>query len=348
MEAGLSSGPPRALERAVLWMVPPLVREEIAGDFWERYRSPLQYLADAAKALPYIVLSQARRATQMPLFLLLALTILAAHGGLEPDRGTVAGVPIALRALVATLAVLAALMLRNAYRPSEAWSAVRAIGDVVWLLIALLASQAALALLASAGLLDPSWRLPLGWLVGGFAFYSVVMLLLRAELEAVDPGVRERSQDVAAGIASLRRGLRLRLVFETAALGVLAAASGGYALFSSPVVALVAGLWAVVTLALIAWRLRRAGRQPTAECRAAFIAELTRQRDAGRAAWWWYFVPLFAGLAWNTIAFGVGAAQPAIAVVGSGACALLAAMIVQLGIWRKRKLGERIAELESL
>src|SRR5688572_19374733 len=35
VEPGVSHGPPPALERAVLWLVPPLVREEVAGDAWE-------------------------------------------------------------------------------------------------------------------------------------------------------------------------------------------------------------------------------------------------------------------------------------------------------------------------
>lgn len=347
MEARLTSGPPPMLERAVLWLVPPVVREEVAGDLWERYCSPLQYLIDAIKALPWIVASQARRATQIPLFLLLALMVLASHGGLEPDRGTVAGVPIAARALVATLAVLAAFVLRNAYRPSDNWTAVRALGDATWLLAALLASQAALALLAAAGVLDPTWRLPLGWLAGGFVFYSVVMLLLRTELDSVDSKLRGQPRDAAAQAAALRQGLRLRLKLEATALSALALAMAWYALRASPVVAGVFGLWAALTLGFVVWRLHGHGRREFDGGRDACLAELVRQRDAGRPAWW-YFAPLFFGLGWNTVAFGVGTAQPAIIVLGVGACALLGAMIVRLGAWRKRQLGERIAELERL
>ena len=52
MEARLNAGPPRMLERAIERLIPPLVREEVAGDLWERFRSPARYVADAAAALP--------------------------------------------------------------------------------------------------------------------------------------------------------------------------------------------------------------------------------------------------------------------------------------------------------
>ena len=128
-------GPPAVLERAVLWLVPPQVREEVAGDLAERYRGPASYLADLAGTLPYVVWSQVRRGTDPALFLLIAFTLVASLGGLEPDRG-LGGVPVPPRALAAALPCLAVLLLRNGYRSDESWSGLRAAGDVAWLGIA--------------------------------------------------------------------------------------------------------------------------------------------------------------------------------------------------------------------
>ena len=81
MEARLNAGPPRMLERAIEHLIPPLVREEVTGDLCERFRSPVRYVADAAAALPYLIVSQIKRATNGPAFALLAFTIFASFGG---------------------------------------------------------------------------------------------------------------------------------------------------------------------------------------------------------------------------------------------------------------------------
>ncbi len=154
MEPGVNAGPPVLLERALLSLVPPLVREELAGDLWERisltaaiccrdgtdpavHRLESGAGGDRHAAVPAasaVAAGRARRTGAKPY-----------PSSDRPDR--VAGYPDAWRALVAALPALGALLLRNAYRPSESWTAARAIGDVAWLLIALVASQVVLALL---------------------------------------------------------------------------------------------------------------------------------------------------------------------------------------------------------
>jgi hypothetical protein len=348
MEHGMT-GPPPALERAVLWLVPAPVREEMAGDLAERYRSPLGYLADLGMALPWVVSSQLRRGTDWTLFLLIAFTLVASLGGLEPDRGQ-AGPPISLRALVAALPCLAILLLRNAYRRDETWSGARAAGDVAWLAIALTLSQAII------GLVAPSWGLPLGWLIGGFLFNGIVMALLRSGTELANTGLRPGVAvvpDPAEDFRRFRHNLRLRALIETGALAVPALVAAWFGLTANhPVVSFVAGAWAAVTVILIARRWLRdevpapADALPARQVLAQYIAELERQRAASGLAWWWYFVPLFAGIGFSTIAFGVIAQRPLAAALGVVACAVLAALIVKAGARRRERLAEKIAQLE--
>jgi hypothetical protein len=65
MEAALKT-PPLLLERTVAFLIPPAARESVAGDLWERYRSPAQYMGEALGALPFVIASQARRNANLP------------------------------------------------------------------------------------------------------------------------------------------------------------------------------------------------------------------------------------------------------------------------------------------
>jgi hypothetical protein len=342
---GLSPG----LERVVLWLIPHPVREEMAGDLAERFRSAPGYLADLALALPWVVWSQMRRGTDWALFTLIAFTLIASLGGLEPARD-VAGIPVPLRALAAGLPSLAILLLRNAYRGNEAWSGARALGDIAWLAIALLLTQVAI------GLVTPQWRLPPGWLIGGFVFTGVVMALLRSGMELANTGLRPGLAAVPDPIEDFRRfrgNLRLRATIETIALAFPAMVAAWFGLTADrAVVSVVSGFWAAVTVALIARAWLRADPSimpdaiPERQVLKQYIAELERQRAARGLAWWWYFVPLFAGIGFSTIAFGVIAQRPVAAIAGLAAWVMLAAMIMRASARRRQRLTEKIAQLE--
>ncbi len=349
MEPGLTAGPSLALERAALWLVPPAVREEVAGDLHERYRSPARYLADLARTLPHVIASQLRRGTDPVLFLLAALTLAISLGGIEPARGA-AGVPIPLRALAGTLPCLAVLLLRNAYRGDEIWSAARAAGDAAWLALALLLEQAAIALAA------PGLRLPIGWLIGGFTFTAIVTALLRSGIELANTGLRPGLAtvlDPAADFGAFRRNLRLRATIETGALALPAGVAAWFALTADrAVVSFVAGVWAGVTLSLVVHRWTGGSGRAMPDTLSAnqllsrYIFELERQRADGGLAWWWYFAPLFAGILFNTVAFGVAQRQLPVAAAGLGVCAALATLIVKAGDRRRARLTDKIAQLQ--
>src|ERR1700743_1415884 len=98
MEATLNT-PPEWLERIVLLAIPTAAREAVAGDLWETYQSPGQYVAEAFRTVPLVIARQIRRNLN-PLALMLQGTLIF----------------LALGA-AATLFFLPILMLRDAYQP---------------------------------------------------------------------------------------------------------------------------------------------------------------------------------------------------------------------------------------
>jgi len=327
MEPGVNSGPPRILEAAVMRLIPPLAREEVAGDLWERYRSPAGYLADALRVLPFTLWRQLRRASDGPLVLLLGVAMYASFGGLWPGRGEIP-------ALVATGCCLGALLLRDAYRSGDGWTFRRALGD-------------ALALLAGVLVARSLVTLPIGWAIGGFVFPALLMLLLRSGMELTNTGGRLRMAMLAdpdAEFRALARNMRLRASFETAVFGLLGGAALWFGLIAQhAIVSVVAGAWASPTLLLVGWRLVRGSGQGAP--RQDLITELERQRRERQFAWWWLAAPLFAGLALNTV---LALQRPGAALSGVATGLMLAGLLVQLAVRRRELIGGKITQLKDL
>jgi hypothetical protein len=55
------SRPSKIAEAVVSVLVPPACREEVVGDLHERFKSPLQYAADALHTVPLVIISRMRR-----------------------------------------------------------------------------------------------------------------------------------------------------------------------------------------------------------------------------------------------------------------------------------------------
>jgi hypothetical protein len=70
--------PPHKLESIVGWFIPPVCREEVLGDLCERYRSPAQYIFEALRVVPCVILGRIRRTTDLQLVLIDALLLYAA------------------------------------------------------------------------------------------------------------------------------------------------------------------------------------------------------------------------------------------------------------------------------
>lgn len=357
METGLNAGPPRLLERAVAPLIPPVVREEIVGDLWERFRSPTQYFADAMLALPYLIASQTRRATEGRLFALQAFTIFASFGGFEPTLGP-ATVTMWQRALLATLPALAALLLRNAYRRSDEWTARRAAGDLAAMLLAVLAVESLVAVLGARGIVDPYWRIWDGFLIGGLLFSLLIVFVLRSAADLAPRSsqpVTEASAAIGLEYQLFCRNLGLKHAADIATLGLLLVFVLLFSLNAKiPLVAQVGFAWVALALPVVLYRLLRQRTQPMPAslgfaAQVAFYRDgLARQRaDIGLAAWL-CFGPLFAGLGLNMIVRGVMRGWFGLAFGGVCCVAALAFMIVQASRARRQRLDEKIAALDRL
>ena len=72
-------GPPKALERFVGLLLPPACREEVLGDLCEKYETPRQYVATAARVVPSIILSRIRRTTDLQLLVIEASVLYGSY-----------------------------------------------------------------------------------------------------------------------------------------------------------------------------------------------------------------------------------------------------------------------------
>ena len=164
--------PPRLMEAVVRLLIPPVYREHVLGDLYERYTSPLQYVADATWSVPCVVASRIRRTSDPAVLLLeafaLYVSFLAAGwalGGmmfLEQQSGFV-------RLAIPTLIGVVALRLAVAYADPRKNTALKPLLDATLAVGIAVLSQAVLWL-GEVELLVP--RTVLAW--GGVA--SVVLL----------------------------------------------------------------------------------------------------------------------------------------------------------------------------
>jgi hypothetical protein len=79
--------PRKIVETVVAFFIPPACREEVLGDLHERYGSPGQYIADALRTVPLVILSRIRRTTDPQLLLMEALVLYLSFIGAAWLRG---------------------------------------------------------------------------------------------------------------------------------------------------------------------------------------------------------------------------------------------------------------------
>jgi hypothetical protein len=141
----MKQAPPFILEKLITLLTPPACREHVLGDLYELYRTPWQYIVDAALALPFVVLGRIRRTTDTQVFFIEAFTLylcfLAASWRLDGAAflNEHAGF---WRLAIPAVAWLVALLMANAY--SDASSRHAPLRDSVFGALAALFSQAVL------------------------------------------------------------------------------------------------------------------------------------------------------------------------------------------------------------
>ena len=76
----MKRGPSKLSEAIVAFLLPRSCREEVLGDLYERYRSPLQYAADVVLTVPLVIASKIRRNSDPQIALIEVLTMYLAYG----------------------------------------------------------------------------------------------------------------------------------------------------------------------------------------------------------------------------------------------------------------------------
>ena len=97
MDRKVETCPPKVIERVVQLLMPPASREHVLGDLSERYVSPRQYLVDALRTLPFVVVSRVRRTSNPPLDT--AVVVMFGFGLSSGGVGNMSGSPLGFRHL---------------------------------------------------------------------------------------------------------------------------------------------------------------------------------------------------------------------------------------------------------
>ena len=97
MDRKVETCPPKVIERVVQLLIPPASREHVLGDLSERYESTRQYLVDALRTLPFVVVSRVRRTSNPPLDT--AVVVMLWFWAVICGGGNMSGLPPGLRHL---------------------------------------------------------------------------------------------------------------------------------------------------------------------------------------------------------------------------------------------------------
>ena len=350
MERQKQSRPPELMERIVRLLVPPASREHVMGDLSERYRSPGQYLIEALRSLPFIIVSQARRACNFGRSAIGAYTLFVMLNMHPGDNWLAAALP--------TFVGVIALVLRDVYRaPSESSVVTRrpallAVGDVGAVAVCVVLTEAVSALVA------PGLLLPQPVLLIQFPIYCGMLFLLRYQAPggALWPPASANSMSTTELVAEIRglQGSWMRAVrIEIGASVVVAAV---FLLLRATPVGKVGGTLSAAGALFIGWYLYRHARvRPIpgglgfAETVTLFRQMLERQSKRIRDMVWWYLLPLTPG----PLALIIGAAlqqpNPVPSLIkGLAAVAIMVALIFQMNSTARQRIARRIGQLGSV
>jgi hypothetical protein len=161
----MTSVPPKRIEAVIGLLIPPACREEVLGDLYERYVGLPQYIFDAMRAVPLVILSRVRRTTDPAICLTEALALYFSFlvGSWYVNRALLAEQWGLWRLAIPVAVALSAMVLRDAYSvpgTRSRWEAVLRplLGAACALLIAL------------------SWRTEPLWIVLGGGALSILLV----------------------------------------------------------------------------------------------------------------------------------------------------------------------------
>jgi hypothetical protein len=345
--------PPALIDGVVRRLFPPVAREATVGDLWERYRSPLQYAAEAFRVLPFVVGSQIRRTSNLPIMGLQAFILFACFDGFEPVQRSI---PLYATVAVPTLAAFAGLMMRDVYRTTDRRSIRRAVLDAVTAALCMLLCEAVIAGLVAAGHLSPDWVLPGRLAIVGAMGLPILGVLRMGTAVISDPGVvgRELSAaDIAREYQQFQRRARWRNRAEVGA-GILSIGTGIFILWTfRPSVAPLGWIFLGSFACIVAFLVAKGTPPPIppaidfASSQLLYMRQLARQHQLRRFMWWWYFVPVFLGLTIHLVARGMKTSQPVFTMLGVVLAVLLGFCISGLNRDRGRNVKDKIGRLAA-
>ncbi len=325
MEGRALNGPPPGLENVVLFLIPPAARESVAGDLWELYRGPSQYVCDALGAIVFIVASQARRNLDFPVLAVKGILLFTLMLGFSSRQ----------EAAALTASILALMVLGGAYqsggRPSPRLAMIEAV---------LAAGGAAeLAGLVAAHAVKPGLsEMPYFTFLGPY-MVPLLCLVRTALVRWGDRGNRGIRRELS--VDEVRSDYRLfeRRVARRNLVEILALVSASIILARMPF-ATPAYLMAALYL-LVDGAVRPAPmRASFSGLRCMFQEQMARQHRIRCLVWWLWFVPPVLTLQKN-----FGGTRPLFLLSGMAAALLVGFFIESLNRERRGRILEEIGDL---
>ena len=285
MEAAALNLPPW-LEKLVMVLIPPGVREEVMGDLHESCATPRQYADEALRIAPFVIASQMRRNLNLPTLMVQWSLLFYALGGSM------------------ALAALPMLLLWDTYRPRTRPSPRDALrgallvsfGGVILILLvpALLGMGFDLAAARHASGLMAVFILgmPLSPVVGAFRACLIVGNDRRGVWDGTDLSMAELS-DLRQSF--LRRVRRSYLIEG----GILVLAGAGWLMLIPGELSGVAlaAVYGTTALFVLTESVSRTELRPDfVSLRAGYGRELARRQHLRRFLWWLWVTPALVGL----------------------------------------------------
>jgi hypothetical protein len=311
----MEARPHPLIERFIAALIPPLARESVLGDLAERYRGSLPYLREAFAVLPLVIFGQIRRTTTFAAFALQALVIFGCMGGFGDMTETARDVPLWARAAVLVFFAMLTLVLRDAYRGVDGWSAGRALRDILAVSAVVAVCQLIAAALAAAGVVSPQWIFgPQRAVVIVIAALPTLFVFrlglgLDGDSRLQEPPGALSAAELRADYERFKTRVRTRNLLEVSIYGLGAATGALFLIFAQGLTHTTVGWCWVGGQCVVSWYLLTKGSAdpmpepaPFAHLAARYRAEIARQRRLVRVIWWWYLWPLCIGAGLPSIA----------------------------------------------
>jgi hypothetical protein len=350
------NGPPERLEWLVQILIPPAAREAVAGDLRELYRSPPQYIAMAARTIPFVLVSHIRRNANPPVLAIqgffIACCLMAASFVPASPAGWIV-------AVIVSVCVLSAMLLAEVYHGQNTPTSKHAIFETVMVAALILAFtlKELFALRAAHRIPDSQFGLFM-WAIVPFTMpvlsgLRAIMVLARERraqslFDAMEPSQLKAQYGRFQAQIRLRNGIQSLLL-----LGASAGFSFVCATRAVPVPALA---WSLVSIyAVVGAYLAINGAAPKLQdkadflsLRAIFQSELLRQHEIRRLIFWLWPTPLLFAIFAAVTTLQRSDVEPALMLYVLPATVLLCFFVAILNRERSAQVREKIGILARM